>query len=210
MQMNVAFDIGNVLVDFSLDKFYEEAQSFANKFGYNNSIQCLIKSLNEKEWLNYIGQTELKESFSIPYGEHNAKVFLDIWNSQVKVNDSMVSFIKNLKNMGCKIAYLSNMGYEHFNYLKDSELFKLADELHISCEVGIAKPKKLFFQSFLMDNENFRGAFYFDDKLENVEMAKRVGFKAEVFDLSFFNKKQLKTKLKELEEVIYNAGYQNI
>jgi FMN phosphatase YigB (HAD superfamily) len=213
--MNVAFDIGNVLVSFDLNKFYHQCWK---KVGARNSefvfTEAFSKCLEDVEKSNYCGLTPMRvgiQSFlkklgsSNNYSESDEALILKIWEEQVDINQQMVSWIKNLKSNDIKVAYLSNMGYEHFNILKNSELFKLADVLHISCEVGVAKPKKLFFQSFLMDNPQFSGSLYLDDLIENVKMASNYKFNAKVFALTDFKKpSELKNKQKELENILFS------
>ena len=58
---------------------------------------------------------------------------------------------------------------------------------HFSCEVGARKPSKLFFQSFLMEEPHFHRSIFIDDIDENVEMAKKCGFRAVRFNINDFS-----------------------
>lgn len=208
--MNVIFDIGNVLVDFNIESFYQKVTSrLPCPYGKEFAINAFSKSFKKVEQLNYCGFASLEDAVvdalklsGVTFTSTAVHSILKAWNESVIVNEQMVTFIKKVKDVGIKVAYLSNMGYEHFNYLKDSELFSLADELHISCEVGIAKPKNLFYQSFLMDHGEFNGALYLDDKVENVRAASSYKLKGIVFDLSKEDQLSLKKSLDSTMELL--------
>jgi FMN phosphatase YigB (HAD superfamily) len=118
----------------------------------------------------------------------------------------MFNFISNLHEDGFKIALLSNIGSAHAEKLESDypELFNKIYYKHYSFECGMAKPSKLFFQSFLLQNEDFAGCVYLDDKIENIKMGSSCKFSGILFDLDKFNSK-LDLK-KELDRIRKRLG----
>ena len=207
--MHVAFDIGNVLCEFDLDKFtYEMFKTTgiptSRAYNFLESIQ------NAQD----IGLTTVRKSLQmlIPPPPHSLYLkdteidhLINAWCSIIYPSEMMINFLDNLRSEGIKIALLSNMGKEHHEYLmnKYPKLFTGVVQ-HISYEVGARKPTKLFFQSFMLDHDDFKGAAYIDDIEENCRAAKKYSFKVYKFDL----KETL--KLKQSEQKIELTKLRNI
>lgn len=209
----IAFDIGNVLCHFDIDDFYDKSVE-----NHSDPIQSreLIKNLTEElEHLDYIGavtiSNEIRRKFNNIFTEEQIEKIIDTWNKTVSPNEQMMNFISSLKYDNIKIALLSNMGKDHAVYLKNTyPLLFDVDVIHLSYEVGSFKPHKLFFQSFLMNNEEYAGCVYLDDKKENIISAAKMKFNAVHFDLNSLTKNQskstLKLKLKEIKDKMFR-GY---
>lgn len=203
--MHIAFDIGNVLLHYELPIF-REAMIERRLCFYDDEVDLFI---TEAEHLCYIGATTLEKRLisKFPYLRDNDKnELIQIWNKTIYPNKQMINFMHELKHDGIKIALLSNIGLEHAEYIKNTwpEIFDMS-VCHLSHEVGAFKPTKLFYQSFLLEHEEFSGCIYLDDIKENVIAGSKFKFNAIEFNLDKISKEKpsvLKNKLKEIKEKI--------
>ncbi len=184
--MNVALDIGNVLCKVDLAPFiervgqlfgWEERRVYAlcNAAAHDIGLTDIVADFRNEFNVNsvWISQQQLDEL-------HGA------WSKCVYPVPEMVALLEELTAMG-RVALLSNIGTDHTKLIRDTfpPVFNKCIQ-HFSCEVGVRKPGKLFFQSFLLDEEDFYGCVYVDDKIENVLAAEKSGFRAVQFDLDSF------------------------
>lgn len=197
----IAFDLGNVLLDVENMSDVFEAKE--------------VNLININERLDFTGLIDIRDIFSsnldrFQFGSRFELVdIINYWNSLIKPNSIMVEFIKKLKEMNISIAYLSNIGRCHLEYLTAnySEFMDLADVKFMSCNVGAAKPSLIYFQSFLTKYNKYRWCYYFDDRKENVDMANNCGLNAELFNLEeLIKSNQLENRL---EKIIYNIKTSN-
>jgi len=214
----IAFDLGNVVFHINLLPVVNKMR----EFGYNS--EAAYHLLEEYEKPSFVGLTDFKRFFtyklcscSIPpmVGSckhvEQAEELTEIWKTDcIWLNSQMSNFIANLRYEGIKVAALSNIGQIHGELLKnDKEFNELMDVLHFSYEVGTFKPHKLFFQSFLMQNDEFAGCLYLDDRIENVKAAAEHKFDSIQFDLDKIISEPpsvLKKELSRIKERI-SRGY---
>ena len=180
----IAVDLGNVMLSVDLKKFTNELDKYvveADK-AFHNSLFFLEHLQTHQE----IGLTTVARALKIEYDFNNGIIasLLEAWNEVIKPNEMMLVMLNNLKKLGIKIAILSNIGEEHTNYIKETypQIFQ-NNELWLSYEVGARKPSKLFFQSFLQDNPEWKGAPFIDDRKENLKIASLYGFNTVHFNL---------------------------
>ena len=185
MSMYVAFDLGNVIVDVDLDKFGEVYA----KVGDDNYMNFIDEIHHAQD----CGLVTVEQALLSKYGKLLGRPLmgklLKAWNSVVTLNEEMFKFLMDLKYCGVRVALLSNIGTEHAKYLRGvyPKLFE-GNVIHFSCDVGARKPTKLYFQSFLMENPEFGGCAFIDDRVENLEMSDKFGFNAILFNLNEFKK----------------------
>lgn len=195
----VAFDIGNLLCHFYIDQFTKKL--------------ALITKISDKDaffFVEYLqrfqdnGLCSMRQALRLNYDLHDDQLqeLVDTWNAAVVPSEVMLNFMDTLRSEGIKIALLSNMGPEHITYLRSTcpRLFENTIQ-HISCEVGARKPTKLFFQSFVLDNGEFRGCVYLDDIEENLRMGKKYSFKCYRFDLEESTRAGLAAQKQELDRI---------
>jgi FMN phosphatase YigB (HAD superfamily) len=209
--MHVAFDIGNVLVEMKLDIFTSELKKYIPA---DEDPNFLLEDLQAAQ---DIGLNTVRRYLQTHYGIKDASVLnilMNAWNASLIPNHMMLNFMDNLKSEGVKIALLSNMGMEHAAYLRQSCPVMFDGHVeHLSYEVGARKPTKLYFQSFLMDHDEFTGAVYLDDRDENLMIGKKYSFKSFKFDLDYILKQPLSKQKIELEKVksyIFDRKYDKI
>jgi putative hydrolase of the HAD superfamily len=99
-------------------------------------------------------------------------------------NAGTLALAREAKARGSKIAILSNMTFDLLGILK-SKFDWLADfDVRVwSCDYGCAKPDETIYRACLeaLSCEPGRSLF-FDDRLRNVEGAKRIGMDARLFE----------------------------
>jgi FMN phosphatase YigB (HAD superfamily) len=181
----LALDIGNVLYHCDFDPFLK---TLSKQIGI--SIADAEYFLGRTQKLHDLGYTvmgdELRDHFHIK-SEVVVEEILASWNDSVKPNISILTHLDDLQfNKKIKIALLSNIGLEHAanvnEVLEHNNI--LEDTIkHFSCFVGARKPSALFYQSFLMQYPEFKGALYIDDVAENLKMGQHFGFDSQQFNL---------------------------
>lgn len=204
--MYIAFDIGNVLVEFNLDKYIKKLSHYSGHYDLNFFLEI-------NQIPNDLGITNMREAIRDKLGIHETHTIdelLDCWNSTLTINKKMLSFLNKIKEQG-SVALLSNMGMDHAKFLRENHPELLKDcYLHFSYEVGARKPQKLFYQSFLQENPFFRyNGKFIDDLVPNLEMAEKMGFKTKQFQLNKFinlNEEEQNEALVELEEWIFEGS----
>lgn len=198
--MQIAFDIGNVLVHFKLDVFKKEMND--RKLMAENDVDLFI---SDAEHLSYIGASTLEKQLRLKFPNLTIEdkiALIEAWNNTISPNVHMMNFMEDLKSEGVKIALLSNMGLEHAKHIskKYPEVFA-GNICHLSYEIGAFKPTKLFYQSFLLDHEDFLGCVYLDDLKENIAAGANFKFKGIHFDLNNYNDASLSILKKKLREI---------
>jgi putative hydrolase of the HAD superfamily len=109
------------------------------------------------------------------------------------INEPMLAWAKALADAGLRIGILSNMGEDTLSYMRQ-EFGWLGDFHHHtwSCELGIAKPDPAIY-TYTCEKLDVapQEALFLDDKIENIEAARRVGLNA----IQFSNVGQLQRDL---------------
>lgn len=130
--------------------------------------------------------------------EEKEKEFLEFINSREsdrKYNYELITFIKELKNLGYKIALLSNNSSKLNDMLIEDKINILFDVILISGDVGYMKPSVEIFQIL---NEklkiNGKELVFVDDFEKNFINADKIGFTPVLYT----NFKKLKDDFKKL------------
>jgi FMN phosphatase YigB (HAD superfamily) len=182
----VAFDLGNVIVGVTWEPFIQEW----NRQGLQEKEDVTV-FFHELQGLQDVGLTTINSSIKDRFGINGERLIRlrRAWDEALLPSDKMTSFMNEYKEKGYTVAILSNMGKEHSAVMHERfpEIFRDAI-LHLSFEVGARKPTKLYFQSFMIDHPEFKGAAFIDDRVENVTMADQYGLRGCSFDLSKFEK----------------------
>ena len=182
----IAFDIGNVLVNIDFRSF-EKCWNDKGLNHHEHYMDFLLDLHGQQD----VGLTTIRRHVKERFGEKLLKPFnqtlcdLDLaWDEIVVPDDVMIGFMNDLRDEGHPIALWSNIGKEHLELIKEKFPEILEGKItHMSCEVGVRKPTKLYYQSFFMDHPEFRDCVYLDDLAPNVLRAKEYGVKAIRFRL---------------------------
>jgi FMN phosphatase YigB (HAD superfamily) len=192
---HIALDLGNVVFNLDFKDFW---QIIAELEVNVQDMEHYIRIIEKQE---FCGLATFRDLMEDEFSASSAEMLLQAWNDSLKENKTMTNFLKSLKDDGVHIAFLSNMGINEVEYARYTfpHIFSLADEQHISCEVGVAKPGSLFFQSFLLQHDDYSGCLYLDDRIENIKTGTKCKFNSYQFDLNNFN--SIPVLKKELDKI---------
>lgn len=192
----VIFDLGKVLVKF------DPKNLFNKLFNNNDEISYFYKNVCTWEW--HVNQDlvydtdeatkqkikeypEFKEAIEAFYGRFQEMI--------IGTYDSNIEILKNLKNKGMPIYVLSNFPGKQFDiYMSKNEFLNLFDDMIISGKVGLKKPDPMIYNLAIKKfNCIPEKTLFIDDRPENTESAKRLGFNVITLD----NPDKLKDYIKE-------------
>lgn len=195
MEDAYVFDMGGVIKEsFDLEKFYLkiEAKVEFEKFKkyYDKNILIAERgNITSDEFLNRILKYSLSpktiEESKTLYGECTGNLY-----------DDTMNIIHIIKEKRKKVYLLSNLKQIDFDYLKQKLDINIFDEIFLSYILGCMKNDTKIFQ-ILIDKLklNPNNIYFFDDKKENINNAKKMGINAYQVD-----GKNIKEKWNELQK----------
>jgi FMN phosphatase YigB (HAD superfamily) len=177
---NLCLDIGNVLCHLHFQPFMDAVSK-----RLNITYEEVIYFLHKFQKLHDLGLTsvanELGDHFKVK-SPVIIKELDDLWLATLSPNWTIIRGVEETaKELGIKVALLSNIGFEHSDYFQKN--IKMEAIKHFSCLVGARKPTTIYYQSFLMDYPEFKGALYIDDNKDNLATGDRMGFDTFYFNL---------------------------
>lgn len=191
------FDIGNVIVDFDPIPYFEKLLP-----GKHMELVCGL--VFDEDWARldegvYTGD-EVREIQLKKYPEYQEQIncIHDHWMQMMKLKVETISFMKEVKKKGYTTYLLSNIGKESHTYLqKTYGFFDLVDGMVLSYQERLLKPDKRIYEC-LIDRYQLspQECVFFDDKEENVRIAKELGIHGIVFQT-------IAQAKKEVENVIH-------
>jgi len=185
----IFFDIGNVLCNLDFESVWD---------GFINECKIPIEKIKEALYDEYLfngfecGKLSPEEYYRGIISKLNCNLgyhrFVQIWNSIIIKNDRMFELAKKLKTY-FRILILSNTNILNASVL-DRDLKDVSDEIVYSFEVGYMKPDPNIYQIALHKAEVFpANVLFVDDLIENILVAKELGFNTYLFDgISKFEK----------------------
>jgi putative hydrolase of the HAD superfamily len=184
MIKTVYFDLGNVLLFFSLPKMFAQ---MATCTGMSPSaVQGLLygtelRELYEKGLIDteQLYRTFLKHA-PHPFSLHE---FMAAFSNIFTPNTDLWPVIESLKNQGIRLVILSNTSECHFNYAYSHyPILHQFDHKILSYEVGAWKPDPSIFTHALKHSQCApEECFYTDDIPEFIAGAKKAGLHGELF-----------------------------
>ena len=174
----IVFDLGRVLINWYPYKYME------NKFGKDIAIKLNQTIFNAPEWnLMDKGLLLEKELWNLQlnkfpklrfYIEHLKSKILEFL-TPIEYNTKL---IPKLKEKGYKLFVLSNFSKNSFEAIYNKyDFFKYFDGLVISSYHKTIKPEKKIYQ-ILVEKYNVTPScsLFVDDKIENINTARELGF----------------------------------
>lgn len=189
----LALDIGNVLIRANLDCF---SKKLADIKEISEKESIALMDLMQK--MTDIGLMNMRQALSSMCGieGYNQEVLIRLWNkSVIKRVKILEQFLDKLISGGMHVALLSNIGFDHADFIRDIDVFNKCQQ-HFSCEVGARKPSKLFFQSFISAHSDYCYCPFLDDRIENVKAAEKF-LTPRLFDISNLTDKEALKLFKE-------------
>lgn len=121
------------------------------------------------------------EQWNLSLGEED---FLNFWFSGEKVNAEALGYVKELNVKGIDVFVLSNNFRERTQFYRESfpEIFLNVKQAYFSWETGNVKPNPTALEAVLLENNlTPKEVIYFDDSLENIQMAKNLGVDGQIW-----------------------------
>ncbi|ASJ21878.1 HAD-IA family hydrolase [Brachyspira hampsonii] len=182
MIKNIISDIGNVLYEFSVNEFM-------NKYIDSEDREQFLQSsfLNENWNLMDKGDLAFNDArkLFIQMNPKYKKIIDDLFDSALTLclnkNHNNISLLKEYKNKGYDIYYLSNMPAETFEVLrKETDFFdNTCIGGVVSAHVKMIKPNKDIYEYFLTKFAlKADECLFIDDNINNVNSALEMGINA--------------------------------
>ena len=198
MIRSIIFDIGNVLAAFdwagNLKKFgfpEEEYEAIANALYRSSDWDEMDRGvLTIEEMLTRFCRNAPQ------YADDIRRVIQD-YAGHISQYPYAKQMIRDMKERGYKVYYLSNYGEYGFEQTKDQlDFLEMMDGGILSYKVKLIKPDKWIYLD-LMERYNIvpEEAVFFDDNIKNVEAACRLG----IHGIQFLGYEQAMEALGELE-----------
>ncbi len=179
----VVFDWGDVLatndrelvVNFMCDSFqlsetdFEQANLEKRKAMKNGMTDVDF-------WLQYAQKKGVQLPNDWP------KLYQGTLKESIGANPEMFALIDELKGKKIRVGLLSNLDNRYLHLIRSNGFYKPFDPCLISCEMGLEKPDPKVYEMLLKTLDcKAEKVVFIDDKVENVEAAKKMGIDAFVF-----------------------------
>jgi len=180
----IFFDLGGVLINFSLHKMCQNIADFCGLDLDVVKTHLFEKNLGEKYEKGIIDSQVLHEHFSQLSGR--PLNFAGLMEAAAKIfspKREMLAILKKLKKNHIRLYLLSNTCEAHFSYIKKEYQFLNFFDGHVlSYQVGARKPeKKIYNAAFELAKTPIENCFYVDDIAEYVETALKFGLDSHLF-----------------------------
>ena len=183
MMRNLIFDYGRVLVGFDPYRLYYRY------FGDKEKASWFVENVITEDWVRRldIGQPfdECVSELQLRYPEYQEAIALyDTCYQEMVTGEisGMYDLIHRNKAKGMKVYGLTNWSYKVYDVIRRYPVFVMMDGMVISSEVHQLKPDVAIYQCLtekyaLTADE----CVFVDDRVENVEAARRIGMKGVIF-----------------------------
>jgi putative hydrolase of the HAD superfamily len=182
MIKTIFFDLGNVLLYFSLPKM---VQQLSQVCGIPiPKLQTILVPLREQYETGQIDTESLYQTFlthsTKPY---SLSEFVHAISNIFTPNTDLWPLVEQLKANGIRLVLLSNTCECHFTYIATNyPILQLFDHSVLSYEVAAWKPDPRIFQNALQHSQcKPEECFYTDDIPEFIQAAKTNGLDGETF-----------------------------
>jgi len=182
---NILFDLGNVIIDTDINLTIQEFK----KFGIENITKVLGTDLNkdfyynfEKGFLSDISfRKKINDEFNL---QLTAQQFDYAWNKMLlTIKPNKIEILKKIKSK-YKIFLLSNTNKIHIDYIEKQDYWfnYLYDYKFYSHQIGCRKPDNdAFIKVISLSGIKPEETLFIDDRIENIEAAKKLKFKTILF-----------------------------
>lgn len=185
MRKNIVFDIGNVLVDYNIKAFLAK-----KGFGSDMIKRILKASIMSPYWEAFercdLSEEEAMRAFVSLDPEIEKEIYEAYENihGMLTIRPFAISLVKELKEKGYGVYYLSNYSSKAYRECNDSLAFmEYMDGGCLSFQEKMTKPDVRFYNCFLERYHlSAQDCIFVDDTPENVEVAKQLGFQGIVFE----------------------------
>jgi len=177
--MKFLFDLGGVFFDWDPNHFYKNVFDNIEERNYFLTEVCNDQWNFQQDAGRSIAEAELELIPKFPHYEKEIKMYYKNHRKMIiGVFEESIEILKKLKDKDYECYVLSNWSAETFEGMTiDYPFLMLFDGLLISGEDKLIKPDEAIYQlARNRFNLNPEKTVFIDDKLENVEAAKRLNF----------------------------------
>lgn len=180
----VIFDIGNVLIEWNPERFYDarigrEARSrmFAevDLHGMNDRIDAG----------GLFRETVYETAESYPVWRDEIRMWFDNWidMAQPRIEGS-IALLRTLRAKGVPVFALTNFGIHSFAYAETQyDFLSEFDRRYVSGHMGVIKPDPRIYEMVEKDCGHAPGEILFtDDRYDNIAVAHARGWRTHLFE----------------------------
>lgn len=200
MIKNIVFDVGKVLV-------YFEPDWIMDKLGYDDEKKGIIKkaAFHSDAWeegdRGELSEAELRDMFVVNAPQYEAEIreCCDRVDEAITSMPFVVEWMEDLKSRGYHLYVISN--YREFVFEKTKHCMAFIpymDGMLFSYQYKLKKPEREIYEQLLKDYDlKAEECVFIDDRQENVDGAKAVGYQGIVFHSYEQAKEELDALLSE-------------
>ena len=188
----ILFDVGGVIVNWKDEWLFKEIES---RYKIPNDV--LIKRFDLHRGALFTGKISEFDFWRIVLEGYftrseNFEIIDQVFQERSSINEDILSLAKKLGNSHHRIGILSNITPQTRISLNEKKIFEFFKYKFFSDLIGFAKPDPNIFH-FVKNNLNepLTEILLIDDKIENIEAAKKSGFKTIHFDGALNLKSQI-------------------
>ncbi len=180
----VIFDIGNVLIEWQPERFYDREIGAARRRAMFSEVD--LHGMNELVDLGHpFTDTIYAAAQANPDWRDEIRMWHDRWiELATPAIDHSVRLMKGLRARGVPVFSLTNFGIESFDYAATHYPFLLEfDRPFVSGRLGVTKPDARIYEIVEETSGMEPGALLFtDDRADNIEAAQARGWQVHLFD----------------------------
>ena len=180
----VVFDIGNVLIEWQPERFYDSVIGATRRRDMFASVD--LHAMNDKVDLgHHFTETIYAAAEDYPAWRDEIRMWHDRWIEMASpVIDHSVRLMGTLQAKGMPVFSLTNFGIQSYDYAATHYPFLRAfDRDFISGHMAVIKPDAQIYQ-MLEDASGLNGAdlIFTDDRADNIAAAKARGWNTHLFE----------------------------
>ena len=180
----VVFDIGNVLIEWQPERFYDAVIGVDRRRAMFADVD--LHAMNDRiDRGEHFRDTIYTVADTLPEWRAEIRMWHDNWIEMASpAIDRSVRLLRMLRTKGVPVFTLSNFGIESFAYAETKYPFLAEfDRRYISGHMGVIKPDVLIYQ-MLEEDSGLRGAeiLFVDDRSDNIDAAAARGWATHLFE----------------------------
>ena len=180
----VIFDIGNVLIEWHPERFYDGRIGAARRIDFMDQVPIHAANLAIDAGAPF-RQTLVDLAAAYPEWAVEIMWWHDDWRQMVDpVIGQSVVLLRALRARGVPVFALTNFGRETFDYaLTQFEFLNEFDRAYVSGRLGLIKPDPMIYAHVERDCGIAPGGLLFtDDRADNIVAAARRGWMVHQFE----------------------------
>ena len=172
----IATDDRSVIVNFMCKTFHLSPQEFETANLEKRKAVEAGKS-DEAFWQEFAKLKGIQLSSDWPAAYYSAI------KASVGADPKMYALVDELKSKQIRVGLLSNINSKYAKLIRDFGFYAPFDPCLLSAEIGFEKPDHKAYEALLKAiNLPAKEIVFIDDKVENVDAAKKIGIDAIVFE----------------------------